>query len=251
VIADLPYGEGCALWFDHHESSNKDVEKGILDTDAPSCARVIFDHFLSVHPEIEEHRKLVEATDKIDAAAFTKEDIEFPDAYGKLSLSLRGDDRRKDNEYRHFVINMLSFQSVEQVVEQPIVKARVEQKLAEHAEWRVRIPEYVQLKGKVILIDRTEAPEDLPRGQPFWLYLKYPGHAVYMSISSLKYEPDKLKISCGENIFERLNTVDIGKLMGRYGGGGHKVAGGCTILKKEKELVIQELLSEWNEPAQQ
>jgi uncharacterized UPF0160 family protein len=167
VIVDLPYGEGCSLWFDHHDTSAPDAEKGHLDIKAPSCARVIFDHYLPAHPELEKFRELVEATDKIDTAAFSKEDLESPDVYGKLSIAIKGDDKRKDDEFRRFLLNMLSFQSPEQVINQPIIKKRVEVKLTEHEQWRKEIGKYVEVKGKVIFVDRTTAPEDLPRGQPF------------------------------------------------------------------------------------
>lgn len=250
VIVDLPYGEGCALWFDHHatEEARQATPKveGKLDPTAKSCARVIFNYYLPQHATLERFRSLVEAADKIDSAALTKEDLERPDAYGKLSLAIRGDDRRKDDEFRLFLLNMLAFQDAAQAINQPIIKKRVEEKLREHEEWRKRIGQYVTLRGKVILVDRTQAPPDLPRGQPFWLYLMYPGHAVYLVIDTLKYEPDKVKVSCGENIFEALNTVDIGALMARYGGGGHKVSGGCSVQKTEKEKIIEELLAALN-----
>jgi hypothetical protein len=250
VIVDLPYDEGCAVWFDHHatEEARQETPKveGKLDPAAKSCAHVIFTYYFPQHPELERFRPLVEAADKIDAAELTQEDLERPDAYGKLSLAIRGDDRRKDDEFRLFLLNMLAFQTAEQAITQPIIKKRVEEKLREHEEWRTRIGQYVMLRGKVILVDRTKAPADLPRGQPFWLYLMYPGHAVYLVIDVLKYEPEKVKVSCGENIFEDLNSIDIGALMARYGGGGHKVSGGCSVPKTEKEKVIEELLAALN-----
>lgn len=247
VIVDLPYGEGCSLWFDHHDTSAPEAEKGFLDIKAPSCARVIFDHYLAEHPELEQYRELVEATDKIDTANFSKEDLEHPDVYGKLSMAIRGDDKRKDDEFRKFLLNMLSFQSPEKVIEQPIIKKRVEQKLAEHERWREEIGQYVEVRGKVIFVDRTKAPPDLPHGQPFWLYLQYPHNTVYLSVDNLKYETDKVKFSCGENIFEQLNSVDIGALMQKYGGGGHKAAGGCSVPKVDKERIVEELLTALNE----
>jgi len=250
VIVDLPYGEGCSLWFDHHATEQARTEtptvEGRFEPSAKSCARVIYNHYHPRHPELERFRPLVEAADKIDAAELTREDLESPDVYGKLSLAIRGDDRRKDDEFRLFLLNMLAFQPAEQTIDQPIIRKRVEEKLREHEEWRRRIGEFVTLKGKVIYVDRTKAPADLPRGQPFWLYLMYPGHSVYLVTDSLKYEPDKVKISSGENIFEDLNRVDIGALMAKYGGGGHKVSGGCSAPKVEKERVVQELISALN-----
>ncbi len=251
VIVDLPYVEGCASWFDHHASEQErtgGIQKveGRFDPAAKSCARVIFDHYIRAHPRMERFRPLVEAADRIDSAAFTKEDLESPDVYGQLSIAIRGDDKRKDDEFRLFLLNMLSWQTAEQTIWQPIIRKRVEQKLAEHDLWRKEIGKYVEVKGKVIFVDRTMAPEELPRGQPFFLYLMYPGRAVYLSVDNLKYEADKVKISCGENIFEQLNIADIGALMQRYGGGGHKAAGGCSILKSEKGRVVAELLAALN-----
>jgi len=253
IIVDLPYGDGCAMWYDHHASEAKGKAEGdrpkvpgAFDPEAKSCARVIYEDLRKAHPGLEKFEELVDATDKIDSASFTKEDLERPDVYGKLSLAIRGDDKRKDDEFRLFLLNMLAWQPAEKAIEQPIIRKRVETKLAEHEDWKTRIGEFVELKGKVILVDRTRAPDDLPRGQPFWLYLMYPGHAVYLSVDNLKYEPDKVKFSCGENIFEPLNEVDIGALMQRYGGGGHKAAGGCSVPKEEKEKVTAELIEELN-----
>jgi len=253
IIVDLPYGKGCALWFDHHATSADDEEAaradgalGRLDTTAPSCARVLSDHYKTSHPELERFAGLVAATDKIDTASFTREDLERPDVYGKLSIAIRGDDKRKDDEFRRFLINMLSFQPAEQVIGQPIIRKRVEEKLRQLEEWKRRIPEYVTVRGSVILVDRTRAPPDLPRGQPFWLYLMYPHKAVYLSVDNLKYEPEKVKLSCGENIFEDLNRADIGALMKAHGGGGHKAAGGCSIPRSEQERVVNGLVAALN-----
>ncbi len=244
VILDLPYGEGCALWFDHHATSEPFKGKGHFSL-TKSCARLVYDTYAGEHESVRKFQPLVDAADKIDSASFTKEDLERPDVYGQLAIAIRGDDRRKDDEFRIFLLNMLAFQTAEQAVTQPIIRKRVEEKLREHQEWLREVHEHVQLRGTVILVDRTLAP-GLGRGQPFWLYALYPGHAVYLSVEQLRHEPDKVKISCGENIFERLNTVDIGALMQRYGGGGHKVAGGCSVPLSEKEKVVSEIIESVN-----
>lgn len=242
IVCDLPYAPGCGLWFDHHASTAVDAEKGV-HAKTPSCARLIFDQYREQHG-LERRRPIVDAADKIDTASFTKEDLEQPDVYGKLSMAIRGDEKRKDDEFRRFLLGMLSFQTPEQVLEQPIVKGRVDEKLRQHEEWRRRIKEYVELRGSVIFVDRTKAPADLPRGQPFWLYLEYPGHAVYMSIDRMKYEEELLKVSAGKNIFEPVaESLDIGAVMQGYGGGGHPDAGGCSIPKERKEEVVEEILA--------
>jgi len=251
VIVDLPYGEQCALWFDHHATSAPDAAKGILDVNAKSCARVIFEHYIQQHPTLEKFRLIVDAADKIDSASFTKDDLEHPDVYGKLSIAIKGDDKRKDDEFRLFLLNMLAFQTAEQVINQPIIRKRVEEKLKQLEEWRVKIGTYVVVQGKVIVVDRTAAPVDLPRGQPFFLYVMYPGNAVYVSADTMKYELDLVKISAGKSIFdqyihEKLAAMDLGAMMQRYGGGGHKNAAGCSVSMADKERVLQEIVDEIN-----
>ncbi len=247
IIVDLPYAEGCGSWFDHHASSAPDAAKGVFDQHAKSCARVVFEHFLKQHAALERFRPLVDAADKIDSASFTKDDLDDPDACGKLSIAIRGDEKRKDDEFRLFLLNMLSFQTAEQVIAQPIIKKRVEEKLKQLTEWKEKIGTYVTLQGTVILVDRTAAPADLPRGQPFFLYLMYPGHAVYVAADLVKYEPDRVKISAGKNIFdqygERLAPLDLGAIMQRYGGGGHRNAAGCSVDKSKKEQVLKEIVA--------
>ncbi|RME30813.1 hypothetical protein D6789_04485, partial [Candidatus Woesearchaeota archaeon] len=216
IVCDLPYAKGCSLWFDHHASTAGDADKGVHRL-TPSCARLIFEELLPTHPTLEKRRAIVDATDKIDTASFTKADLEHPGVYGKLSMAIRSDDKRKDDEFRRFLLNMLAFQSPEQVIEQPIIKKRVEEKLAQHERWRREIPRYVTLRGCVIFVNRLDAPEDLPHGQVFWLYLRYPGHAVHVTVDRMQFEPDKVKVSVGENIFEQRNRVNLGALMQRYG----------------------------------
>lgn len=243
VILDLPYGEGCASWFDHHKTSASNADKGVFDEEAKSCARVIYNHYHKEHPEIEKFKALVDSADKIDSASFSKEDLEEPDACGRLSIAIKGDEKRKDDEFRLFLLNMLAFQSPEQVINQPIIKKRVEEKMRQLEDWKSRIDEYVTLKRKVILVDRTDAPQDLPHGQSFWLYLLYPGHAIHLTLNNIKYEPKLIRIGVGENIFEKINTVDLGDLMKKYGGGGHKAAAGCSIERSEKERVVKEIIT--------
>ena len=45
IIANLPYGGDCALWFDHHFTNKIDKPfKGIF-RDAPSAARIIYEYY--------------------------------------------------------------------------------------------------------------------------------------------------------------------------------------------------------------
>lgn len=236
IVVDLPYAKGCSLWIDHHDTSLKDAAKGVVKVNNKSCARVVFEHFSMDDKYLE----LVDAADKIDTASFTKEEIKNPDAAGKLSISIRGDDRRKDNEFRQFLVNMLSTFTMEEVLAQPIVRKRVQQKMEELEVWKEQIGKYVTLHENVILVDRVDA--ELPRGQQFWLYITYPEKQYLLTVDSIRHDPEQIRVSVGKNIFSSGNK-DLSELMATYGGGGHAAAAGCSIPKKDKKQTIATMLS--------
>jgi|GEM_PF-711926 len=249
IIVDLPYNEKASLWIDHHKSTEEFAlknpsEKKIHDSTKKSCPPIIYERFHKEFPVLEEYKYLIEPCNKIDSAEFTKEDLENPDVYGLLSMSLRSDDKKKDDEFKRFLINMLSFTKADKVLEQPMIKNRINNRLKEIDEWKTKIKDFVKeyKQEKVLVIDTSE--EELPRGQKFWLYLMYPGNSHSIMIDSIKNDSETLKISVGKNIFEDFpeRKIDVSELMKAYGGGGHKDVGGCGIPKNKKEEIIKDLI---------
>ena len=49
-------------------------------------------------------------------------------------------------------------------------------------------------------------------------------------------------LSIGHSIFNRGCKVNIGKLLSRYGGGGHAGAGGCSLETHRADETIGEIL---------
>ena len=90
IVTNLPYAKGCALWFDHHASEEHKLEeigefKGRFEL-APSAARVIYNHYKL--PEYEQHADMLEATDKLDSAQLTVEEVTSPEGWILLGLTL-------------------------------------------------------------------------------------------------------------------------------------------------------------------
>src|SRR5262249_28241722 len=82
ILANLPYDERAALWFDHHASQadaawNPNM-KGNFEI-APSAARVIADHYKS--DKFTRFHDLLDATDRLDAALLTRDDIVNPQGW--------------------------------------------------------------------------------------------------------------------------------------------------------------------------
>ena len=74
ITTNLPYVAACHMCFDHHESEVKraagDCHRNqIIDPDAPSAARVVYDHFggKTAFPDIS--NEMMEAVDKAVTAA--------------------------------------------------------------------------------------------------------------------------------------------------------------------------------------
>jgi oligoribonuclease NrnB/cAMP/cGMP phosphodiesterase (DHH superfamily) len=89
ILTNVPYVEGCGLWFDHHLSEvNRVVGKtgfsGVC-TVAPSAARVVYDYYggRKVFGNIDE---MMDAVDKADSAQFSIEDILTPKNWVLLSF---------------------------------------------------------------------------------------------------------------------------------------------------------------------
>ena len=260
VIVDLPYDPRCAFWADHHASNTeiavaaKKERPGrvLFNPRKKSCASLVRDAFCDHHPWLNEQRiiAMVEAADKIDTASFSREDLEHPDVWGRLSMSLKSDDRRKDDEYREFLLNLLTALPPEKVIEQPLVRDRVAKKEAEHNLFLANVTKYATFlpEERIVLLDLTTTPEEEGSAPPFTTYLLYPDADLSITITTIVHDDLRYKISVGKNIFSeesRSGTgLNIGEIMKRHGGGGHKAAGGCSVAREEKEEFLKALVKE-------
>src|SRR4051794_24398854 len=85
ILANVPYHENAGKWFDHHlltASNTKPPEKfeGRYRV-APSAARLVFEYYLEKQPndpDLLKLSKLVDETDRLDAAQLTPDDVEDP-----------------------------------------------------------------------------------------------------------------------------------------------------------------------------
>lgn len=254
VIVDLPYDERCAFWLDHHKSSLKDalvVRKErpndvVFDENQPSSPGLIYAQYKKEFPFLEtpESRALIEAADKIDSGNFVLDDFVHPDVFGKISMSLRSDDKKKDDEYRTLLLNLLSFLSPQKVLEQQVVAQRVKASLENTQKEIVAFRKYAYLHKEypIVIVDLVGTGEKIPRFQP---YIDYPDCLLSISINDMKEDPERLKVSIGKNIFKKgsfAHPVDISSITTQYGGGGHAAVGGCSILKAKKDDILKEIL---------
>ncbi|MCZ6625952.1 MAG: exopolyphosphatase [Deltaproteobacteria bacterium] len=270
IIANLPYHPNCSLWFDHHITSTDSWDRhcGVSGSPtvvagkggfrlAPSAARVVYEYYTSVFSRqnsesrlkaaeglkiltSERFRILLEETDKIDAALLTPDEVLDPRGYVLISMTIDGK-RADDEPYWLNLINLLRDASLDEVLRDPQVKRRCQEVLDTQETLRETLLNSATLKGNVIFMD-LRGIQDMPEGNRFLLYTLFPSGNISLKVANDSQRPDTIAISVGYNIFNTTSKVNVGALMEKHGGGGHKVVGSCRVPKNEAEKAIGEIL---------
>jgi hypothetical protein len=244
VVVNLPYVKGCGLWFDHHVSEERKLSdigkfKGKFAV-APSAARVVHDYYKK--PEFDRYQELLEATDRLDSAQLTAEDVTDPKGWILLGYTL--DPRTglgpEFQKYFRWLVEYVKEVPLEKVLQHAEVKKRVDRVLKEQQEFNTLLKKNSKLDGTVIVTD-LRAVKEAPVGNRFLIYTLHPKGNVEVRILRGK-EGKTVNCAIGHSIFNRTCTVNIGDLCASYGGGGHHGAGTCQLAHDQAEKQIAEII---------
>jgi hypothetical protein len=257
ILANVPYSPGCGMWFDHH--SSEDERHGLppdfkgASRAAPSCARVIFDFYAGAHQFARlEETGLMAAVDKADSAQFTVEEILHPKGWVLLSFIMdprtglgRYHDYRMSNyQLMGYMIEFCRTMRVEQILRLPDVQERVSRYFEQQGPFRHMLQEHATLEASVVVLDLRGLDEIKP-GNRFTIYSLFPDANVSVQIFDGKGKQNVV-LACGHSILNRTCTADIGSLMLRYGGGGHRTVGTCQVAHGDAEQVLGEIVDSLN-----
>lgn len=254
AVLDLPYVEGCGLWFDHHASNAPpDDYRGQFDPDSQSAARVIFEYYrtLPEHHLIQDMSGVVRAADKVDSARYSRQDIANPDGPIMLDYIIRSNfDDYSAEQISYMVADALARTG-------DCYSALKDDKIARLADaFRAR-----RQRAKTLLREHTERHQDVivldQRGiedetaQEILRVNKYLPYVIHEDAHTLLHvhQPDeeRARIKLGFNIFmdpnEHLPT-DYGALLKQFGGGGHARAAGCTVKPGDVEQAAEQIVRE-------
>jgi nanoRNase/pAp phosphatase (c-di-AMP/oligoRNAs hydrolase) len=251
VLANVPYVSGCGMWFDHHSSENdrigwsQDV-KG-ESRPAPSAARIIYEYY-GGEKRFANYGAMIEAVDKVDSGQLTKEEILNPK--GWILLGFLSDPRTGLGRFREFrisnyqlmeeLINHCRNMDIEEILAQPDVKERVDLYFEQARLFTEMVREHTTVDANVIVTDlRGVSP--IYTGNRFLIYSLYPDQNVSVWIVDGK-QKQNVAVACGYSILNRTCGVDIGNLMLRHGGGGHRMVGTCQIPYDEADSHIREIV---------
>ena len=260
IITNLPYHPNCTLWFDHHITNTMpDFDKPIMPGKggfrlAPSAARVVYEYYTETSKpadhegaarlkflNTERVKYLLQEADKIDAGQLTRDDVLHPQGYVLISMTTDGR-YAEDEPYWLRIIELLREKTLEETLEETEVARRCQQVLADQEKLRAILLERTTMKGNVIYVD-LRGIKDMPDGNRFLLFTLFPEGNIAVKVSADTQRENTTAISVGYNIFNKTSTVNVGELLHRYGGGGHKVVGSCRVPNHQAEQAIKEIIA--------
>jgi nanoRNase/pAp phosphatase (c-di-AMP/oligoRNAs hydrolase) len=253
ISTNLPYVEGVHLAFDHHLSEtirNEKRDNHIIDPDAPSAARVVYDHYGAESAFPLEWKEMMEAVDKGDSAQFNKEEVLDPQGWDLLNFLM--DSRTGLGRFREFrisnydlmmdLIDYCRNHGIEDILKLPDVKERVELYFDQNEKFKEQIKRCSTVHKNLVVLDLRD--EDvIHAGNRFVIYALYP--ECNISIHQLwGLKKQNTVFATGKSIFDRGSKTNVGELMLKYGGGGHHAAGTCQVDNDKADRILEELIEQ-------
>jgi nanoRNase/pAp phosphatase (c-di-AMP/oligoRNAs hydrolase) len=251
VLANVPYVEGCGLWFDHHSSEEERLAIGKKFKGesrlTPSAARIIYDYY-GGRAKFPHYDEMIVAVDKVDSAQLSVDEIQNPQGWVLLGFIM--DPRTGLGRFRDFRIS--NYQLMEDLIERcrtmnideilniPDVAERAKLYMEQNQLFKSMIEKYTRVDGNVIITD-LRGVNTIYTGNRFLVYSMYPKQNISIWMIDGKNKQN-CAFAVGHSIINRTSKTDVGSLMLKNGGGGHKKVGTCQVPYDEAEAVLQTLI---------
>lgn len=251
VLANVPFVEGCGLWFDHHASEHERQSlEGRYKGESrltPSAARIIYDYY-GGHQRFPQFAEMMVGVDKVDSGNLTVEEILNP--VGWILLGFIMDPRTGLGRFRSFRIS--NYQLMEQLIDAcrtmnideilalPDVKERVEMYYEQNELFKAMLLQYTHTDGNVIITD-LRGVETIYTGNRFLIYSLFPDQNISVWMVDGRNKQN-VPFAVGHSIIKRTSNTNVGSLMLKYGGGGHPKVGTCQVPYEDADRVLQEFV---------
>lgn len=252
-LANVPYVPGCGLWFDHHSS---EMERNQLEGKykgesriTPSCARIIYEYYggKEKFPNFDD---MMVAVDKVDSGNLTIDEIMNPT--GWILVGFLMDPRTGLGRWRKFTVSNYQLmeklmvackdKSTEEILAMPDVKERIEVYNEQTENFKKMVTEHTRVEGKVIITD-LRGVEPIYTGNRFMIYSMYPEQNISAWIVSGRGGMG-CSAAVGYSIINKTCDVNVGSLMLKYHGGGHKKVGTCQFTNENMATELPKMLDE-------
>lgn len=256
ITTNLPYVKGCHLAFDHHLSetlrNDGDIDNHIIDPEAPSAARVVYDYYGGNEEFPLSWDDMMEAVDKGDSAQFNQEEILKPEGWVLMNFLM--DARTGLGRFRDFrisnyqlmmqLIDYCANHSIDDILQLEDVKERVDLYFDQETKAVEQIKRCSTVYGNLVVLDLREE-ETIWATNRFMIYALYPDCNISIhQMWGLKKQNTVFAV--GKSILNRSSNTNVGELCLQYGGGGHLNAGTCQVDNDTCEQSLQEVIAKIN-----
>jgi len=252
ITTNLPYVAGAHLVFDHHLSetirNTGRRDNHIIHPQAPSAARVVYDHYGGGRTFPAAWRDIMMAVDKGDAARFSRDEVLHPEGWNLLNFLMDArtglgrfhDFRISNYQLMMDLIGHCATQGIDQIMALPDVVERSTLYLEHSERCKEQIRRCARVERNLVVLD-LRGEDTIYAGNRFIIYALFP--ETNISIHVLwGVKQQNTVFATGKSILNRTSNTNIGALMLEYNGGGHENAGTCQVSNDMAEEVLGALV---------
>ena len=252
-LANVPFVEGCGLWFDHHSSEHERLSlEGKYKGESritPSCARIIYEYY-GGRERFPQFDDMMVAVDKVDSGNLTIDEIQNPS--GWILIGFLMDPRTGLGRFRNFTISNYQLMELlidacrtmttDEILALPDGKERIEMYYEQTEKFKEMVLAHTVTEGKLLISD-LRGVDPIYSGNRFMIYSMYPEQNISAWIVSGRGGKG-CSAAVGYSILNKTCTVDVGSLMLKYNGGGHKKVGTCQFTDDNMAVGLPKMLDE-------
>jgi hypothetical protein len=246
IIVDFPFHPQATFWFDHHikpfrkanwkKKFKTDAFRRYDDTYRSACQLVLDSLVRDFGWKPPVHiKELAKWLDIIDFANYKSARQTIAMKEPAIQANVFIENKSPDLKTTVFTIRSLSEKSLAQFVALLPVKKPIT-KLRRSMAASIRFYEKnIKIEGRVMVVDLTgDSTGNLAHFAPYYLY---PKMLYVVRFHPFPGKPTLFHVNVGSSPWRRNeNKKNIGELLKKYGGGGHKDVGGVEIQGKSATL---------------
>jgi nanoRNase/pAp phosphatase (c-di-AMP/oligoRNAs hydrolase) len=256
ITTNLPYSPLAHLVFDHHESetlrNTGERANHIIRADAPSAARVVFEHYGGSKTFPGVNPAMMAAVDQADSAQYSLDDILEPQDWVLLNYLM--DSRTGLGRFKTFkvsnyqlMMDLISYcanHDIDDILALPDVVERIDLYFEQSAKAREQILRCATVHGNLVVLDLRQE-ETIWATNRFLVYALFPQCNISIHVM-LGFQGQNIVMATGKSILDRSSKTNVGTLMLQHGGGGHAAAGTCQIAHDRATEVLNGLIKQIN-----
>jgi len=257
ITTNLPYVSGVHLAIDHHFSEavrNEKNDKHIIDPDAPSAARVVYNQYGGAERFPDFFNDMMAGVDQADSGQFSGDEILYPKGWPLLNFLIDqrtgiedwGEFRVPEIQFKYDLIDYCGRMMIDEIHMIPDVRERSKIYFQYESKYKEQIEALATINKNIVVLDLREQELKYP-GNRFIVYALFP--QCNISILLRKDEAgSKTIFSVGKSIVNRTSEANVGEVMLSHGGGGHRAAGACHVDTSIANDVFNKLLNAFSDP---